>query len=207
MYNAIRDWCRTWSVCASRKTLAPKPRASLKSVRVGSPMQLVAVDILGPLPESRTGNSYVLVAADYFTRWVEAYPIPNQQAITVARKLTDELFCRFSLPEQLHSDQGRQFESEILTLLCKFLHIDKTRTTPYQSQSDGLVERFNRTLIQMLSTCIEDHPFEWEDHIHKVCMAYNSSKQATTGYSPFNLMFGREAHLPVDIMHRTPSQK
>ena len=206
-YNDVRDWCRTCSVCASRKTPAPKPRASLKPVRVGSPMQLVAVDILGPLPESRAGNSYVLVAADYFTRWVEAYPIPNQEAITVARKLTDELFCRFSLPEQLHSDQGRQFESEILTHLCKFLHIDKTRTTPYHPQSDGLVERFNRTLIQMLSTCIEDHPFEWEDHIHKVCMAYNSSKQATTGYSPFYLMFGREARLPVDIMYRTPSQK
>ena len=93
-------------------------------------MQLVAVDILGPLPESRAGNSYVLVAADYFTRWVEAYPIPNQDAITVARKLTDELFCIFSLPEQLHYDQGRQFESEILTHLCKFLHIDKTRTIP-----------------------------------------------------------------------------
>ena len=69
------------------------------------------------------------------------------------------------------------------------------------------MERFNRTLIQMLSTCIEDHPFEWEDHIHKVCMAYNSSKHATTGYSPFYLMFGREARLPVDIMYMTPSQK
>ena len=69
-------------------------------------MQLVAVDILGPLPESPAGNSYVLVAGDYFTRWMEAYPIPNQEAITVAKKLTDELFCSFSLPEQLHSDQG-----------------------------------------------------------------------------------------------------
>ena len=139
-YNDVRDWCRTCSVCASRKTPAPKPRASLKPVRVGLPMQLVAVDILGPLPESRAGNSYFLVAADYFTHWVEAYPIPNQEAITVARKLTDELFCRFLLIEQLHSDQGRQFESEILTHLCKFLHIDKTRTTPYHPQSDGIVE-------------------------------------------------------------------
>ena len=139
-YNDVCDWCHTCSVCASRKPLVPKPRALLKPVRVGLPMQLVAVDILGPFPESRAGNSYILVAADYFTRWVEAYLIPNQEAITIARKLTDELFCRFSFPEQFHSDQGRQFESEILTHLCKFFHIDKTRTTPYHPQSDWLVE-------------------------------------------------------------------
>ena len=104
--------------------------------------------------ESRIANAVGGCGHPRTPPWVEVYPIPNQEAITVARKLRDELFCRFSLPEQLHSDQGRQFESEILTHLCKFLHIDKTRTTPYHPQSDGLVERFNRTLIQMLPTCI-----------------------------------------------------
>ena len=79
---------------------------------------MVAVDILGPLLESDTGNSYILVATDYFTRWVEAYPIPNQEAVTLAKKLTDELFFRFGPPDQLHSDQGRQFESELLTEVC-----------------------------------------------------------------------------------------
>ena len=79
--------------------------------QVGYPMQMVAMDILGPLPESDSGNSYLLVASDYFTRWVEVYAIPNQEALTVAKKLVDEMFCRFSPPEQLHSDQGRQFES------------------------------------------------------------------------------------------------
>ena len=69
-------------------------------------MQVIAVDILGPLPESESGNSYVLVAGDYFTRWMEAYPIRNQEASTVARVLVDQWFCRFSVPEKLHSDQG-----------------------------------------------------------------------------------------------------
>ena len=72
-------------------------------------MQIVATDILGPLPVTPNGNSYLLVATDYFTCWVEAYPISNQEAVTVANKLTKELFFRFSMPEQLHSDQGRQF--------------------------------------------------------------------------------------------------
>ena len=101
-------------VCAQRKTATPHNRAPLQSVTVGSPMQMVAIDILGPLPKTAAGNRYVLVAGDYFTKWIEAYPIQNQEASTVAQKLLDQLFCRFSLPERLHSDQGRQFEAEII---------------------------------------------------------------------------------------------
>ena len=166
-------------------------------------MQIVAVHILGPLPNSAAGNRYVLVAMDYFTKWAE---VPNQEATTVANKLVNEMFLRFSPPEQLHSDQGRQFESTLVKEICKCLGIKKTRTTPYHPQCDGLVERFNRTLLNMLATTINDHPASWEEHLQKVIMAYNTSVQATTGYSPFFLMFGREARLPVDLMYgSTPS--
>lgn len=87
--------------------------------------------------------------------------------------------------------------------ICRLLHIKKTRTTPYHPQSDGLVERFNRTLLGMLSTCTKDNPFDWENYIRKVCMAYNSSIHASTGYSPFYLMFGIQARLPLDVMYGT----
>ena len=110
---------------------------------------------------------------------------------------------RFSIPEQLHSDQGRQFKSKLLSEICHFLNIQKSRTTPYHPQSDGLVERFNRTLLDMLATCTKDHPFDWENYIRKVCMAYNTSVQCSTGYTPFYLMFGRQARILVDIMYDT----
>lgn len=110
-------------------------------------MQLVAVDILGPFPESDQGNNYVLVVGDYLTRWMEAFAIPNQEATTVAKVIT-------------HSDQGKQFESELISNICKLLGIAKTRTTPYHPQSDGLVERFNRTLLSMLRTAATEHPFD-----------------------------------------------
>ena len=166
-------------------------------------MQIVATDIVGPLPESDGGNSYILVVGDYFTKWMEAFPIPNQDAITVANKLVNEVFLMFAIPEQLHSDQGRQFESRFLSEVCKLLGIYKTRTTPYHPQCNGLVERFNRTLLNMLSTCVGDYPFDWEHHLRKVCMAYNSGVQMSTGYTPFYLMFGRKARLPLDIMYGT----
>ena len=199
----VRNFCRACTSCATRKTPAPRRRAPLGTIRAGYPMQIIAVDILGPLPESTNGNSYILVVGDYFTRWMEAYAIRNQEATTVAQKLVDEIFCRFSTPEQLHSDQGSQFESQLIAEVCKLMNIHKSRTTPYHPQGDGLVERFNRTLLDMLATTSHNHPLDWEDHIRKVCMAYNTSEQATTGYSPFYLMFGRNARLPVDIMFPT----
>ena len=145
-WKSVQEWCHTCPACSQRKTPTPKNLAPLQSVTVSSPMQMVAIDILGPLPVTLAGNKYILVAADYFSKWIEAYAIPNQEATTIARKLLDEMFCRFALPEKLHSDQGRQFEAEVTTQLCQFLQIKKTRTTPYHPQSDGLVERFNRTL-------------------------------------------------------------
>ena len=196
-------WCKTCPSCATRKTPPSKGRASLKSVQAGYPLQIVATDIMGPLPENESGNRYVLVASDYFTRWVEAYAIPNQEATTVARKLVDEMFCRFSPPEQLHSYQGRQFESELIRSICSILQIRKTGTTPYHPQGDGLVERFNRTLLNMLATTVKENPTSWEDHIRKVCFAYNSSIHPTTGYSPFYLMFGRNARSPADLLFST----
>jgi len=171
--------------------------APLQTIKAGFPMQIVAVDILGPLPKSVAKNSYVLVASDYFTKWMEAYAIPNQVAFTVARKLTDEMFRRLSPPDQLHSDQGKQFEAEVLREICRILEIKKTRTTPYHSQC---VERLNRTLLSMLATTTRDHPFDWEDQIRKVCMAYNTSIHSSTGYTPFYLMFGRQARLPINLV-------
>ena len=176
------------------------PLLKTESLKVGNPMQMAAIDIMGPFPESESGNSYIVVVGDYFTRWMEAYPISNQEAKTVARVLTNEFFFCFSPPEQLLSDQGKQFESELIAEICKLLGIDKTRTTPYHPQSDGLIERFNRTLLSMLRTSATEHPFDWEDHLRPLCMAYNSSVHPTTTYSPFFLMFGRSTQMPIDLM-------
>ena len=200
----VRDWCRNCYSCGARKTPTPHGQAELQSVLPGYPLQTVAVDIMGPLPETPNHNRYVLVATDYFTRWTEAYAIPNLTAETVANKLLDEFFLRFSLPEQIHSDQGSQFESKLFQELARILQIKKTRTTPYHPQSDGVVERFNRTLLSMLATVLEDNPWDWEDQLRKVCYAYNTSAHSGLRHSPFYLMFGRKARLPIDVAFGLP---
>ena len=198
--NDVSLWCKNCPDCGARKGPTQKSRAPLQKIVTGYPMQLVAVDITGPFPRSKNGNYYVLVVSDYFTRWVEAYAIPNQEATTVADKLVEEFFCRFGIPEQLHADQGRQFESNIIREVCRLLHIYKSRTTPYHPQSDGLVERLNRTLINMLACTVHEHSGEWDRYLHQLCMAYNTSVQSSTGFTPFFLMFGRQAKLPLDVM-------
>ena len=130
-------------------------------------------------------------------------PYTTKKQKLFARKLVDEMFCRFFPPEQLHSDQGRQFESGLIKEICNILRIKKTQTSPYHPQCDGLVEWFNRTLLDMLATTTKNHPFDWEDQLRKVCMAYNTSVHSSTGFTPFYLMFRRQANLPIDLMYGT----
>lgn len=109
-------------------------------------MERVALDIMGPLPLSDKGNRYLLVIEDYFTKWTEAVPLPDQEAITVANALIESVITKFGVPRELHSDQGSNFESNVFKEMCKLLGIQKTRTSPYRPQSDGMVERANQTI-------------------------------------------------------------
>ena len=131
----IIKWCVNCSCCWSRKAPIPAPCAPMQLDHVERPLQRIAMDILEPLPETEQGNKYILVIGDYFTKWKETYPLPNMEAMTVARHLVGEFLCRFGIPEQLHSDQGRNFESGVI----KAAGVRKIRTTPYHPHSHGMV--------------------------------------------------------------------
>ena len=134
----------------------------MQIVRSGYPMERLAIDILGELPLTHNGNKYILVISNYFTKWTEALPMQNIEACTVAKILVENVLCRFGIPQKIHSDQGRQFESSLFQEMCKILGIEKTRTTLYLPESDGMVERFNRTLAAMLSAYVSDNYRDWD---------------------------------------------
>ena len=200
----VRRWCRECDLCASRKGPSKRPRAPMKAYNVGAPLERIAIDVTGPLPSTDSGNKYVLVVADYFTKWTEAYAIPNQEAETVAKKLVEEFVARYGVPREIHSDQGRNFESDLFREVCRLLDLDKTTTTPLRPQSDGMVERFNRTLKSMLSLFVSENQRDWDRHLPLLLMAYRSAVHETTGCTPSEMMFGRELRLPVDLLYGRP---
>ena len=204
MRHDVTEWCKACSVCCAKKGPRQKIQAPLQLYQVGAPMERVAVDIMGPLPVTTSGNRYILVAMDYFTKWPEAYAIPNQEATTVARKLVNEFFSRFGTPNELHSDQGRNFESAVFQECCSLMGIRKTRTTALHPESDGMVERFNATLGQQLAKFCRDNQATWDEKLPLLLMAYRSAEHEATEYTPARLMCGRELRLPIDVTTGCP---
>ena len=207
LLDQIKDvvqWCQSCPVCASRKLLPKKYQGPLQTIVVSKPLQMIAMDILGPLPETKRKNKYVLVIGDYFTKWTEAFPIKNMESTTIAKILVQEFICRYGIPEQIHRDQGCNFEAMLIKEICALLGIQKTRTTPYHPQSDGMIERFNRTLLNMLSAALFDDDKCWDLQLPTIMLAYRTSTQETTGASPFSLMFGHDPQLLIDIEFNLP---
>jgi hypothetical protein len=204
MKEDVMDLCRKCVSCAARKPPTKKRKAPLKKYQVGLPMERVALDILGPLPLTSRGNRYVLVMADYFSKWVEAVPLADQEAGTTAEAFVTTFVTRMGVPLMIHIDQGRNFESKLFKAMSKLLGVKKTRTTAYHPQSDGMVERFNRTLGTMITAYASDHQRDWDRYLPMLTMAYRSTPQESTGLSPNLLMLGREINLPVDVMLGQP---
>ena len=191
-------------VCSRTTQPVKVPRAPLQHYRAGYPLDRIGIDVMGPLKETKNGNKYVLVIGDYFTRWMEAYSLPNQKTEEVASKLVFEFICRYGIPFELHSDQGSNFQSELFQEVCSLLSIKKTRCTPYRPSSNGLIERFNSTLGRMLKKFVDRNSDDWDQYIGLLMAAYRSTKHPSTGYSPNEMMLGRQVTLPVDVMFPLP---
>ncbi|CAG2219618.1 unnamed protein product [Mytilus edulis] len=136
----VDKYCQRCIECQKRKGPSKGTRASIKTYVVGESMDRVAIDLLGPIPQTYNGNRYLMVITYYFTRYAEAYPIPNIYASTVADKMVTEFICRYGVPTQIHTDQGSQFTSDLFLQLCKLLHIDKTRIAPFTHKVLGCAD-------------------------------------------------------------------
>ncbi|GBM48452.1 Transposon Ty3-I Gag-Pol polyprotein [Araneus ventricosus] len=202
----VEKWCRECYACGARKGPKTRTKGQLQRHNVGAPFERMALDILGPFPVTTKGNRYVLVLMDYFTKWPEAIPIPDQEASTVAEELVRSWISGYGVPMILHSDQGTNFNSALFTELCNLLGILKTRTTALHPESDGMVERFNRTILNHLSLFVSRNQTDWDTHLPLFLLAYRSAEHEVTGLTPAEMLFGRTLRLPCDILFGRPSE-
>ena len=181
--------------CLKRKKI--HPIAELVTIETSSPMELVSMDFLG-LEPSTGGYNNILVLTDHFTRYAMAIPTRNQLASTTAKALIDLFVNHYGMPQRLHSDKGANFIGKVISEMCKMLGIRRSTTTPYHPMGNGQCERFNQTLLQMLGTLPDTKKSRWKEYVQPLVHAYNCTRNDATGYSPFELMFGRTPRLPVD---------
>ena len=206
MQECVKNYITSCSECMQSKLLPNQGKAPLTPILVSEPFVFWAIDYMGPLPETSRGNKHLLVVGDHFTKWCEAFATKDQKAQTVARLLVSKLFSRFGPPDILHSDQGQNFESNLMHEICQIMGIKKSRTTAYHPQGDGQVERQNRTLQEILSSFVGEHPENWDLYVDQAVYAYNTSRHETTGYSPYELVFGREPRMPIEVDLGVPLQ-
>ena len=197
-YKETINYVQSCPVCARIKN-PPATRADLKPILdFNKPFDKLAVDII-ELSRTNSGNKYAVVFSDYLTKWVEAFPIKDMKAETIAKLLINEIICRHSAPSELLSDQGANFMSNVVKEVCEYFRINKINTTPYNPKCDGLVERFNKTIAQMLSSYSDANQTNWDLYLPLILFAYRTSQQSTSKESPFALLYGREPRLPSDL--------
>lgn len=193
----VKKHCQQCRRCILAKEPKPKVKTKMSHLTASRPLEIVAMDFT-MLDKSSSGIENVLVLTDIFSKFVLSVPTRDQTAKTVAKVLINEFFNRYGIPKRLHSDKGRSFENHIIAELCKIYGVKKSRTSPYHPQGNAQCERYNRTLHDLLRTLEEDHKQRWPEHIQSLTFMYNCTPHASTGFSPYQLFFGRSPTLLID---------
>lgn len=195
----VERFVRGCEDCQARKGQQnKKPVGLLQPIEVGTPFERVGIDLLGPFRRSRSGKTMIIVATDYATRWVETEALSSGQAKPVAKFILEKIITRHGSPRYILSDQGKTFRSNLVRELLKCMGTCNQYTTAYHPSCNGLTERFNKTLANMLSMYTNEQQTDWDEYLSLVTFAYNTARQDTTQFSPFMLVYGREAIQPTE---------
>src|ERR671938_659907 len=168
----------------------------LHPIKIIKPFYHWGIDFLGPLPTTESGNRYIIVATDYFTKWPEAKATSEATAKEAVKFIYENIICTHGIPKKITTDRGTHFNNQLMKELTEKFRIKHNLSTPYHPETNGLVERFNKTIGKALAKLSDQTP-EWESNIPPILFAYRTSKHNSTGITPFYLTYGREAELPI----------
>ena len=200
MYKDIDNWVRSCISCAQRKTHRHKVIAPMVTTKVPGPFERVSVDVLGPLPITVSGNRYVLCFTDHCTRWPILVSLQETRATRVARAFFDHVICVHGYPNTLLSDRGANLLSKIVLEVCRIMQTHKLNTSSYAPQTNAIQERCNAVILDTISHYINECHTDWDQYLNAIQFAYRTTPATNSvGFSPFFLLYGREARLPLDV--------
>lgn len=201
MHEEIRRFCISCDICQRTVDKGRVPKAPLGVMPlIDTPFRRVAIDLVGPIyPATDRGNRYILTLVDFATRYPEAVPLKQIDTERVAEALLD-IFTRVGVPNEILSDMGKQFTSDLMKAIGRLLTIRPLTTTPYHPQCNGLVERFNGTLKRMLRRMCAERPKDWDRYLSAILFAYREVPQESLGFSPFELLYGRSLRGPMTVL-------
>ncbi len=197
MAEHIRWFVQKQCRCIINKQPNVKEKAPLHPMSARFPFEMISIDFI-ELDQCSGGYKYGLVVCDHFTRFVQFYATRSKSSKAAADKIFNEFILQYGFPTRIHHDRGPEWNSNLWKELHRMSGIKASNTTPYNPQGDGQVERYNRTLLNMLKTLSQKEKKNWRKHFPKLAFAVNSTKSKTTQYSPFFLLYGREPKLPID---------
>ena len=205
MKGDIYKKCAGCVTCASVSGQGTRERPALVSIPVGGPFECIGMDFV-EMDRSRGGNRYAVVMQDYLTKWPEVYAVPDRKAETVAKCLLD-ITWRHGVPSRIIHDRAAEFMAEVLQETASLLGVTQLPTSGGHPQTDGLVERFNRTLKQMLAKLVAKGGHNWDSLLAPVLFAYRTTPHSSTGLTPFYLLYGRNPQLPTSLDFSIPVMK
>uniref|UniRef100_A0A9J8AJ78 Gypsy retrotransposon integrase-like protein 1 n=1 Tax=Cyprinus carpio carpio TaxID=630221 RepID=A0A9J8AJ78_CYPCA len=202
IHENVRRWCASCRECQLVNPPAA-PKAPLRPIPlVQVPFERIGMDLIGPLERSARGHRFALVIVDYATRYPEAVALRNISAKSVADALF-RLISRVGILKEILTDQGTAFMSRTFSELYELLGIKALRTSVYHPQTDGLVERFNCTLKTMIRKFVQEDAKNWDRWLEPLLFAVCEVPQASTGFSPFELLYGRQPRGVLDVLKET----
>ncbi|KAM7293326.1 DDE-type integrase/transposase/recombinase [Ixodes scapularis] len=199
--KTVHHYTRSCHECQRRKKPPTRPAGLLQPIAPPSaPFQQIGMDLLGPFKPSTQGNRWIIVATDYLTRYAETKALPSGTAVEVAKFFIESIVLRHGAPEVLISDRGSSFMAQLTQEVLRLSHTSHRCTTAYHPQTNGLTERLNKTIADMISMYVDVEHKTWDEVLPYVTFAYNTAVQETTGVTPFQLVHGRKVTTMLDAM-------
>eukprot|EP01018_Ginkgo_biloba_P022896 Gb_03699 [translate_table: standard] len=198
-----KDSCqhvRKCVACQKHGDLVHAPSQALQPITAPWPFSTWGLHLIGKInPSSSDGHKHIFTATEYFTKWVEVIPLTTVTGKQISKFILNHIICRYGIPSVIIIDNGKSFKNKEVRALCDKFHVKHKWSTPYYPQGNGQAEASNKTLIKIIKKIVNDKGRNWHLQLDPALWAYRTSIRTPTGATPYSLVFGTEAILPVEI--------